>query len=117
MPAKPPLARQLATCKGHLQQPGSKFGWAETWDITLQGLQDVALHMRTTMLSSALSNSPFSSAGECTCICTTCLLGPHMKGVRNHIEDGGRCRFGQLCNTKLTTFRSAEVPALIDNAD
>lgn len=35
--------------------------------FTLHGLQDCALHMRTTMLSSALSNSPLSCAGECTC--------------------------------------------------
>ena len=35
--------------------------------ITLHGLQDWALHMRTTMLLSALSSSPLSSAGECTC--------------------------------------------------
>ena len=35
--------------------------------FTLHGLQDWALHMRTTMLLSALSSSPLSCAGECTC--------------------------------------------------
>ena len=106
-PAKPPLAKQLATCKSRLKQTKGNLDWAKIWGSTLQGLHDVALHMRTTILSSALSNSPFSSAGECTCICTTCFLGPHIQGLCNHIENGGRCRFGQPCNTKLTTFRFA----------
>ena len=111
-----PCQASTGKAAGHLQEPsysrpGSTVDWAEIWGSTLQGLHDVALHIRTTILSSALSNSPFNSAGECTCICTMRCLGPHMNGVCPHIENGGRCRFGQLCNTKLTILRFAEVPA------
>ena len=52
-------ATELAACIRRLG------GWLQV--CTLQGLHDWALHMRTTMRSSALSNSPFSWAGECTC--------------------------------------------------